>query len=501
MAGNEVKLTFAGDTKSLEKAAKDAQAATKGVADTATSAARDAQTFGDRMARTGAAAAGMSAAIDDAGSSVQALADFQNRGRERAMALARALSNVEQANLDAAQATTDLKQAQEDASQASLDVEQANLDAAKAQADYTMAVKEYGAGSLEAQQAALDLKQAQRDLAQANIDAEQATRDAAQANKDGRDAQLDLNEAMTEAHPSDLSKAASELSAYANLAAGVVGTINLLAFAHNALSLSAIKAAASTAAAKAATIAGTVATGIATAAQWLWNIALTANPIGIIIVAIGALIGVIIYLATQTRFFQTIWEAVWGFLKAVGAWFAGPFADFFVGAWNKITGAFQAAWDWIKNSFISANTWVREKVEGFLNVLRGINGALKAAFSKVTDIISAPFRAAFNLVARAWNNTVGRLHFSVPSWVPGIGGNSFSAPKLPQFHTGGIVSGAFGQETLAVLQAGERVTGGNNSGGQLVGTLRVVGNGDTALATFLHTLQRNGILQFELSEA
>lgn len=523
---NEIKLTFAGDSKQLQKASQDAAAATKSVADEASKASKDAQSFGDRMAKTGAAAAGMSAAIDDAGQSVQALVDFQNRGRERAAQLARAESDVEQAMLDARQAVIDLRQAQEDlsqaqldgkqagedAAQAALDLEQANLDAKTAQQDYNLAVKEHGAGSLEAQQAALDLKQAQRDVAQANLDAEQATRDLsqatldgeqaqsdmAQAAKDGRDAQLDLNEAWSEAHPSDLQNAATEIATYANVVAGVVGVIDLLTLAHNALSLSAIRAAASTTAAKVATIAGTVATGIATAAQWLWNVALTANPIGIIIVAVAALVGVIIWLATQTQFFQTIWEAVWGFLKAVGAWFAGPFANFFVSAWNMITGAFQSAWNWIKNLFLGIVVWEKSWIDRFMAGFHAIPGALKTAFDKVTDFITAPFRAAFNFVARAWNATIGRLSWTVPSWVPGIGGNSLSAPRLSQFHTGGIVSGAMGSETLAVLQAGERVTAGSNSGGGAVGVLRVVGNGSDRLATFLHELARNDILRFEL---
>lgn len=39
---------------------------------------------------------------------------------------------------------------------------------------------------------------------------------------------------------------------------------------------------------------------IATAAQWLWNVALTANPIGVIIMAVAALVGAIIYFATST---------------------------------------------------------------------------------------------------------------------------------------------------------------------------------------------------------
>ena len=49
-------------------------------------------------------------------------------------------------------------------------------------------------------------------------------------------------------------------------------------------------------AATAVTVAATVATGAMTAAQWLLNAALTANPIGIVIVAIAALVAGIIYL-------------------------------------------------------------------------------------------------------------------------------------------------------------------------------------------------------------
>jgi phage-related protein len=206
--------------------------------------------------------------------------------------------------------------------------------------------------------------------------------------------------------------------------------------------------------------AAAVATKVWAGVQWLLNAAMSANPIGIIIIAIIALIAIIVLIATKTTWFQTIWHAVWDFLKAVGAWFAGPFADFFVKAWDLIVGAFRAAWDWIKNLVTSGVLWVHSKIEWFKNVLSAMVSSIKGIFTRVTDFITAPFRAAFNFVARAWNNTIGRLHWTVPSWVPFIGGNSFSAPRLPTFHTGGIVSGALGQETLAVLKAGERVTGG-----------------------------------------
>lgn len=162
-----------------------------------------------------------------------------------------------------------------------------------------------------------------------------------------------------------------------------------------------------------------------TAVQWLLNAALTANPIGIIIVAIGALVAAIIWIATKTTWFQTAWKYAWGGIKAVA-----------MGVWN----------------------WLKE-----------LPGRIGSVFIKVAEFIGRPFRAAFNMVANAWNNTVGRLRFTIPSWVPGIGGNTIAAPTLPvfKFHQGGVVPGSPGQEVMAVLQAGERVTPVGGGGGSL----------------------------------
>ena len=53
----------------------------------------------------------------------------------------------------------------------------------------------------------------------------------------------------------------------------------------------------------------------ATAAQWLWNVALTANPIGLIIVGIGAMIAAVALLITH-------WDKVVDVLKTVWDWFS-----------------------------------------------------------------------------------------------------------------------------------------------------------------------------------
>jgi hypothetical protein len=71
-------------------------------------------------------------------------------------------------------------------------------------------------------------------------------------------------------------------------------------------------------------------------------------------------------------------------------------------------------------------------------------------FGTVVDAITAPFKAAFNGVARLWNNTVGKFSFKVPDWVPGIGGKGFEMPDIPMLANGGIVT----SPTLAMIGEG-----------------------------------------------
>lgn len=156
-----------------------------------------------------------------------------------------------------------------------------------------------------------------------------------------------------------------------------------------------------------------VKTAVWTAAQWLLNAALTANPIGIVVVAIAALIAIVVLIATKTTWFQDAWRVAWGAIKSVAVSF----------------------WDWMS----------------------ALPGKIAGAFASIASAISSPFRAAFNAVANAWNNTVGRLSWTVPSWVPILGGHTISAPKLPTFHAGGRVRGMPGQDVVAILRAGEHV--------------------------------------------
>ena len=233
-------------------------------------------------------------------------------------------------------------------------------------------------------------------------------------------------------------------------------------FATLALKSSIVQKARDTAVTVAHTVAQTaanVASKAWAAGQWLLNAALSANPIGLVVIAIAALVAIVVLVATKTKFFQTTWSAVWGFMKAVGAWFAGPFANFFVSGWRTVSGWLDKAVGWFK----------------------GLPGRLKSALSKVTDIVTAPYRAAFNAIAGLWNRTVGKLHFSAPDWVPGIGGKSWGMPQLPQLALGGTAQagrtylvGERGPELLTLGATG-RVTPISGGAGSVAVTVNLDG--------------------------
>lgn len=80
------------------------------------------------------------------------------------------------------------------------------------------------------------------------------------------------------------------------------------------------------------------------------------------------------------------------------------------------------------------------------NVIGWFGNLAGAAVNTGRAIVGA-FTSAFNAVARAWNSTVGKIKFTLPDWVPGLGGKGFSVPQIPQLAEGGIVR----QPTLAMI--------------------------------------------------
>ena len=142
--------------------------------------------------------------------------------------------------------------------------------------------------------------------------------------------------------------------------------------------------------AKTALIAKTVATKAAAAAQWLFNAAMTANPIGLIIAAVAALIGIVILLVKNWDKVKDallkVWETVKGVFSKIGEFFAGIF--------DKIKAPFVKAINWVKenwktivlfiiNPFAGIFKILYDKCEGFRNFINGIVEKIKAIFGAI----------------------------------------------------------------------------------------------------------------------
>jgi hypothetical protein len=95
-----------------------------------------------------------------------------------------------------------------------------------------------------------------------------------------------------------------------------------------------------------------------------------------------------------------------------------------------------------------------KKFEPFKTVVDAVFGGIKFWINNVTipaiKTMLDVFKTVFNGIARIWNNTVGKISFELPKWIPGIGGKGFEMPNIPMLAEGGIVTGP----TLAMIGEG-----------------------------------------------
>jgi hypothetical protein len=124
---------------------------------------------------------------------------------------------------------------------------------------------------------------------------------------------------------------------------------------------------------------------IAKGVQMAFNFVMAANPITLVVIALAALVAafVVAYKTSET------------------------FRKFIDGLFTAIKTGVTASVDFLK---------------GYLNTVLGF------------------YKGIFNGIAKLWNNSVGKLSFKAPDWIPGFGGKGFSVPKIPMLAEGGIVT-------------------------------------------------------------
>lgn len=122
----------------------------------------------------------------------------------------------------------------------------------------------------------------------------------------------------------------------------------------------------------------------ATVAQWLLNVAMNANPIGIVVAAIVGLVAAIVVLWNKSEAFRNFWIGLWENIKEAASV-----------AWEAIKGFFSSAWDEIKNVWSVV-------VDFFSNIWENI----KLIYSVVADVLSEFFSSAWDKIKKVWSVVV-----------------------------------------------------------------------------------------------
>lgn len=179
-----------------------------------------------------------------------------------------------------------------------------------------------------------------------------------------------------------------------------------------------------------------------TVAQWALNAALSANPIGLIIVLVAALVAGLVWFFTKTKAGQAIirvaWAGIQTAISAVTDWWKDTAWPTIKAVWGLITGAFQtgknkvaafmqAALQVIKNVWqytplgLIISNW--EKIMGFF---RAIPERVRTVFTFVINTIKGIWKyTPLGLIMTNWNKIIGYFK-QIPGRVKAVFGNAIN---------------------------------------------------------------------------
>lgn len=225
---------------------------------------------------------------------------------------------------------------------------------------------------------------------------------------------------------------------------------------------------------RAATIAQGVAAKAAAAAQWLLNAAMEANPIGIVIIAVTALVAIFVTLWNTNKGFRDFWINAWSSMKKT--W--DSFGSAITGVWNNTLKPFGS---YLYNLFVSEFSSIAGSVSGIIGGIKKIfqgltdffagvfTGNWQRAFHGLAEIVGGEFgvigsviKAPINLAIDAINKALGAVN-GIAGKVAGVPGLSFLSslqiPQIPRLARGGIIDsptvamiGEAGPEAVVPLQ-------------------------------------------------
>jgi hypothetical protein len=205
---------------------------------------------------------------------------------------------------------------------------------------------------------------------------------------------------------------------------------------------------------QAATLAQAAATKAAEAAQWLLNAALEANPIGIVIVAIVALVAIFVTLWNTNKGFRDFWISAWDDMKK--SW--DGFSSMITSVWNKTLSPFG---NFLKDLFVTRFQSIVDTVKGItgsvkdifnglVNFFTGVfTGNWKKAFQGISEVAGGVFsgigtiiKAPLDVVIDGINTMLAGVNgiAGMASKIPGLSLlKGATIPQIPRLAQGGII--------------------------------------------------------------
>lgn len=157
-------------------------------------------------------------------------------------------------------------------------------------------------------------------------------------------------------------------------------------------------------------VALSAAQGAVTTAQWLMNAAMNANPIGLIVAAVAALVAGFALLWNNCEGFRNFWSSLWDELVSActSAWntispfFTELLPNAFNGVISFITDNWQELLLMLVNPFVGAFKLIYDNCEGFRNFVDGFINSVKKFF------------------INGWNEVVSFFTETIPSFITSV---------------------------------------------------------------------------------
>lgn len=206
-----------------------------------------------------------------------------------------------------------------------------------------------------------------------------------------------------------------------------------------------------------------VAVAAAVAPTLALNVALLANPFGIVAVAIGAVIGLIAQFGDEIDVFGDGWSNLSDVIQAV---------------WQVITETIGEAVDTVKSWFGELTAWVDENVGGWSAVFERVMGLISSTIGAYVNVYINTFATGWMLIKEAANNmpqffanlgkAIGNVFISAIEWMVNKAVGMINS-MIDFANKAASMVGVSGIEKLNNVQMGRMNDGG--LGGRIAGSM------------------------------